>query len=81
MLAKERERIKVRLNTLIEYLQSNPNYTIASLTLDTVLLAKRIRGVSELFDRMIVATALEHDAVLLTCDSAFQNVSAVKIVW
>lgn len=81
MYLEERERIKVRLNVLIEHLRSNPNYIIAPLTLETVLLAQRIKGVPELFDRMIIATALEYNATLLTRDSVFQGVSEVKILW
>jgi PIN domain nuclease of toxin-antitoxin system len=81
MYLEEHGRIQVKLNVLLEYLRSIPTYTIASLTLDTVLIAKTITGVPELFDRMIVATALEHRAFLLSRDPVFRNVRDVQIVW
>ncbi len=81
MYLEERGRIKVKLDVLVEYVRSIPTYTIASLTLDTVLIARRITGVPELFDRMIVATALEHRALLLSRDPVFRDVRDVKIVW
>lgn len=81
MYLEERGRIQVKLAELLEFLQSNPSYVIAPLTLHVILAAKRIKGVPELFDRMIAATALENEAVLLTRDSAFQGLHTVKIVW
>lgn len=81
MYLEERKRIKVKLNELVEYLESNPNYVIAPLTLGLVLASKRITDVPELFDRMIAATALEYQAILLTCDSVFKNSNEIKIAW
>jgi PIN domain nuclease of toxin-antitoxin system len=81
MYLEEKGRIRIKLNELVEYLQSNENYSMAPLTLSIVLAAKSLHRIPELFDRMIAATALEHDAVLLTRDSVFHNLSTVKIAW
>lgn len=44
MYLEERGRIKVKLATLLDYLHSNPNYIIAPLTLETILIAQKINA-------------------------------------
>jgi PIN domain nuclease of toxin-antitoxin system len=81
MYLEEKHRVKVELNELLRQLRSNENYRIASMALGTLLAAKRIDEVPELFDRMIAATALEAHAVLLTRDPVFKELEAVKTEW
>ena len=81
MYLEEKGRIQIKLNELIKDLQANENYSIAPLTLDIVLAAKQITEVSELFDRMIAATAAANNAVLLTKDSVFRDLKTVKTTW
>jgi len=69
------------LNDLVARLQSNANYEIVPLDLDIVRIAERIENVPELFDRMILATALRYQAALLSRDSVFQGTDSVEIVW
>ena len=81
MHLEEKGRIRIKLSELVEYLQTNENYSIAPLTLNVVLSAKSLHQIPELFDRMIAATSLEYDAVLLTRDPVFHNLSTIKIEW
>ncbi len=81
MYLEEKGRVSFDLGKLIANLQGNANYSMASLTLEMVLVAKRLPEVPELFDRMIAATALANDAVLVTRDPVFDNLKAVKTVW
>jgi PIN domain nuclease of toxin-antitoxin system len=69
------------LNDLVARLQSNANYEIVPLDLDIVRIAERIENVPELFDRMILATALRYQAALLSRDAVFQGTDSVEIVW
>jgi PIN domain nuclease of toxin-antitoxin system len=81
MYLEEKGRIRIDLAKLITDLQGKENYSIASLTLEMVLAAKRLPEVPELFDRMIAATALVNDAILVTRDPVFDDLKAVKTVW
>jgi PIN domain nuclease of toxin-antitoxin system len=81
MYLEEKGRIKFDLNKLMANLQGNENYSIAPLTLDVVLAAKHLPEVPELFDRMIAATAIVNDAVLVTRDPVFDELKTVKTVW
>ena len=78
---EEKARIHVKLGALIEQFKTNENYFVAPLTLAIVSNARRIPKVPDLFDRLIAATALTHNAVLLTRDSVFADHSELEILW
>ncbi|MEW5720046.1 MAG: type II toxin-antitoxin system VapC family toxin [Chloroflexota bacterium] len=81
MYLQEHGRIQVNLKDLIARLQSNANYGVVPLDLDTVMTAEKVKQVPELFDRMILATTIKHRAALITRDSVFENTDAVEIIW
>lgn len=78
MYLEEKRRVAIKLDELVENLRANENYSIAPLTLDTLFAAKRLAEIPELFDRAIAATALVHNAILVTRDPIFQN---LKTIW
>ncbi|MBI3536393.1 MAG: type II toxin-antitoxin system VapC family toxin [Chloroflexi bacterium] len=78
---EERKRISVKLDELIERVKTNDNYVIAPLTLEIVNEARKVKEVAELFDRMIVATALVYNGVLVTRDLVLRKAKEVETVW
>jgi predicted nucleic acid-binding protein len=81
MYLEERGRIQVNLDVLIANLQSNANYSIVPFDQEILRAAKKLNQAPELFDRMIAATAIYFDAILLTRDNVFHDLRAIKTVW
>ncbi len=81
MYLEQKGRISVKLDELIEKLKTSENYRIVPMTLDTLNRAKQLTDIPELFDRMIAATALEHEGILLTRDSVFTSLPTIKTAW
>lgn len=81
LYASERARIALTLGDVLAELKKRKHYRTVPFTQKILLRVKKIKRVPELHDRLIVATALENKAIVVTRDSDIVNVGEVKMVW
>ncbi len=61
-------------------LRAHPGYEVAELTAEIVLRSSDLLAIPERSDRLIAATALEHDVPLITRDPELKS-AGVEVVW
>ena len=76
----ETKRIKLDYETLFSKFERASNFEVVPLDLELVKLLPNIK-LSELHDRIIVATARSLDAVLITKDKEITSSGLVKTAW
>jgi PIN domain nuclease of toxin-antitoxin system len=85
LMVTERRRIEgLTLESLLHQLDSfrdADNYRLSSLTPDTVLAAPRLAAIPDIFDRLVVAEALERDLPLVTRDEVIRTARVVETIW
>lgn len=77
----EKGRIEISVEQIVDVLNDNEGYRIVPLTLDEIVAAQEIKDASELFDRMIAATAQTHKAVLVTRDHVLAKIKGIDTLW
>jgi predicted nucleic acid-binding protein len=81
MYLAERKRITATIGDVERYLARHTACREAPLTLAIVKVAQAIRDIPELHDRLIAATAVYHNATLLTNDMTILASTAVQTLW
>ena len=81
MVIAEKSRASVKYDEVVNFLSNNNRCTIMPLTIEIVETARQITGASELFDRLIAATAIYLDAKLITRDAVLARLKNVETVW
>ena len=74
-------RIPLSLNDLLAAVDGSDNYRIIPLDKHIIATAQTIDDVPELHDRMIVATAVYHQAPILTPDHIIKASQHIKAIW
>ena len=77
----EAQRIDVRLAELVSIVSQSENYEITPVDAEVVLAAIGIDDVSELHDRIIVATALHLGVPILTGDRVIAASRHIQTIW
>ncbi|NEX15290.1 MAG: hypothetical protein C1943_01310 [Halochromatium sp.] len=77
----EKKRIETNLAALDEYTSRYPLVAIAPMTAEIVHQTFLITNISELHDRIIAATAVCLDAMLVTNDPIISASGFVRVVW
>jgi predicted nucleic acid-binding protein len=67
-------------DVLIDRIDGLSNYVIQPLTEEIFLATRPFKGL-EIFDRLIVATAVVLGAPILTADSEITQTAGVEVVW
>jgi len=80
MLAEKR-KITVDASTIVATIRSTPGFRLAPLSPETALHIGDLSVLRDIHDRLIVAEALEWDAVLITRDQAISASGLVDTVW
>lgn len=81
LYASERGRIALSLGDVLSELKRRKNYRTVSFTQKILLRVEKIKRVPELHDRLIVATAIEHKAAVITRDADIVNSGEVETIW
>lgn len=81
LYASERGRIALSLGDVLSELKRRKNYRTVSFTQKILLRVEKIKRVPELHDRLIVATAIEHKATVITRDADIVNSGEVETIW
>ncbi len=77
----EKGRMKFKFERVLEMIESALNYRIYPLDLPVIRRASDLKGVSEIHDRIIVATAKHIELELITDDEEVRTSGQVGIVW
>lgn len=77
----ESKRITIALPQLIEHADASQNYSIVPIDAHIVTTAIAIDDVPELHDRMLVATAANLQAPILTGDQVIARSRYVTTIW
>ena len=84
-MVAEKERLPrltlERLLARFETLQNADNYRLSALLPDAVLSTHRLTAIPDIFDRLVVADALQNRMPLLTRDSSIQAAQVVETIW
>ena len=76
----ERKKIGVKFNDILEKLKDSFNYVVYNLDFQIILKLKQLR-ISDLHDRIIIATALITKSKLITKDPIIEKSNYVQTVW
>jgi PIN domain nuclease of toxin-antitoxin system len=77
----EKYELKMRLDDVIEHINSSPGYVILPLDEEIVRIAGSVDDVPELHDRMLVATARLFEVPILTNDPLIRASKHVTAIW
>lgn len=81
LYASERGRIALSLGDIITELKKRKHYRTVPFTQKILLRVEKIKRVPELHDRLIVATALENKASVVTRDRDIVDSGEVETIW
>ena len=77
----ERGRVNVAFSDVLTSVRDNPGYLIYPFDEMVLERASEAKGIPELFDRIIVATAILTGAIVITKDEAITAAQVVETVW
>lgn len=77
----KRARIALTFEETLEKIKSYENFDISPLDVDILKVANKIEIDMEMHDRLIVATAINYDATLITKDEKIRGLEIVPTVW
>jgi PIN domain nuclease of toxin-antitoxin system len=81
MFIANKGRLLIGFTETVTTIETMANFEIAVLDLDVLKLAEKISASLEMHDKIIVATAMCYDGVLITKDEQITNSKVVKTVW
>ena len=81
VIIAEKQRVVFDLAAAINILKDVPGFRFVDLTTQTALRTQHLSALPDIHDRLIVATALEYGATLLTADQAITVADIVPVAW
>ncbi len=77
----ERKRIQVTLEDTLAKIESADNFKIIFMDLVVIRKLVELKGIPELHDRIIVATTLTNNSILITKDKQVTKSGVVQTLW
>ncbi len=77
----ENKPIQADLNKILDAIQDSPNVEFVDFDYEAAMRLRDLSIVPEMHDRMIVATALEYQATLITVDESITTSGVVDVIW
>jgi PIN domain nuclease of toxin-antitoxin system len=77
----ENKPVQADLDKILSAIQNSPNIDFVDFDYESALQLRDLSEIPEMHDRMIVAAAIEYDAVLITFDKAITASGLVETVW
>lgn len=81
MFIAKKGKINLTFEETIARIEECENFDIAPLDIDILKVADKIEMSMEMHDRVIVATAIYHEAVLITRDERIKKSGVVATIW
>ena len=77
----ENKPIQADLDKILAAIQNSPNVEFVEFDYAAAMRLRELTVIPEMHDRMIVATALEYQALLITLDETIIASGLVKVIW
>jgi PIN domain nuclease of toxin-antitoxin system len=77
----DKQKKSIKLKELTEEIESKPGFRIISFDRQQVLLLDELKAIHEMHDRIIVATARQHKAKIITKDRDITNYAGSDAIW
>jgi predicted nucleic acid-binding protein len=77
----ENKPIRADLDKILSAIQNSPNIDFVDFGYESALQLRDLSAIPEMHDRIIVAAAIEYDAVLITFDKTITASGLVDVVW
>ncbi len=77
----ENKPIQADLNKILDAIQDSPNVEFVDFDYAAAMRLRDLSIVPEMHDRMIVATALEYEATLITVDESITTSGVIDVIW
>ena len=77
----ENKEVGIKFNDILEKLDNSNNYFCYDLNLEVVLKLDELKKIKEIHDRVIVATALLTNAMILTKDKNIRDSKYTDTIW
>jgi len=81
MYVCEKHKKELKFSDVLEKIQNTINYPIYPLDTRVIIKCQNLRKISEMHDRVIVATAKLLNAKLITKDKEIRESKLVEVVW
>lgn len=81
MFIAKKGRISLTFEETLKRIEECENFDIAPLDVDILKVADKIETDMEMHDRLIVATAIYYEAVLITRDERIKKSGVVATIW
>ncbi len=77
----EKKKVELRVKEIFGRIKDSLNYIPYNLDMETLESVITIKGVPEIHDKIIVATSLLTDSILITKDEEIINSGIVETIW
>lgn len=77
----ENKPIQADLDEILTAIQHSPNVEFVDFDYESAMRLRELKAISEMHDRMIVATAIEYQATLITVDESITTSGLVDVIW
>jgi PIN domain nuclease of toxin-antitoxin system len=77
----ENKPIQADLDKILNAIQDSPNVEFVDFGYESAMRLRDLSIIPEMHDRMIVATALEYQATLITVDESITTSGVVDVIW
>jgi predicted nucleic acid-binding protein len=77
----ENKPIQADLDEILDSIQNSPNVEFVDFDYESAIRLRNLSAIPEMHDRMIVATAIEYQATLITIDESITTSGLVDVVW
>lgn len=81
MFIAEKGKVTLSFEKTLSKIEEYINFKVASLDIEIIKVANKIKSDLELHDKLIVATALFYDTSLITKDSKIRSSKKVDVIW
>ena len=77
----EKKKSKIEFKLILEKINNSSNYQPFSLNMNIILKIKELTQISDIHDRIIIATTSLTDGILITKDRVIRNSRLVETLW
>jgi PIN domain nuclease of toxin-antitoxin system len=77
----ENKPVRADLDNILSAIQNSPNIEFVDFDYETALQLRDLTSIPEMHDRIIVAAAIEYEAILITFDGTITESGLVDVVW
>lgn len=81
MFISQKGKITITFSETLKKIEESENFNVAPLDIEILKVADKMNAEVEMHDKLIVATALHFEAVLITRDEIIKKLGIVSTVW